>query len=147
MCQKDSVLLEKLAWMTAFVNWNVNSEWVSFSTSNLPPSALCPPVPLNQHAQGSEWVLVAQLYLTLCDPVDCSLPGSSVYGILQARILEWVAIPVSRGSSRLRYWTWVSCIAGRFFHRLSHQGSPNHHAYFRLFFFNGQSRTNYMVHI
>ena len=42
---------------------------------------------------------VAQLCLTLCDPMDCSLPGSSVHGILQARILEWVAMPSSRGSS------------------------------------------------
>ena len=41
--------------------------------------------------------------------MDCSLPGSSVYGILQARILEWVAIPFSRGSSWPRDWTWVSC--------------------------------------
>ena len=42
-------------------------------------------------------VLVAQLCPTLCDPMDCSLPCSSVYGILQARILEWVAIPFSQG--------------------------------------------------
>ena len=48
---------------------------------------------------------VAQSSLTLCDPVDCSLPGSSVHGILQARILEWVAISFSRGSSRPRDWT------------------------------------------
>ena len=46
--------------------------------------------------------------------LDCSLSGSSVYGILQARMLEWVAIPFSRGSSQPRDWTWVSCIAGRF---------------------------------
>ena len=59
--------------------------------------------------------LVAKLCLTLCDPMDGSLPGSSVHGILQARILEWVAMPFSRGSSRPRDWTWVSCIAGRFF--------------------------------
>jgi len=45
-------------------------------------------------------VLVAQSCPTLCDPMDCSLPGSSVHGILQARILEWVAIPFSRGSSQ-----------------------------------------------
>ena len=45
-------------------------------------------------------VLLAQLCLTLCDPRDCSLPGSSVHGILQARILEWVVIPFSRRSSR-----------------------------------------------
>ena len=44
-------------------------------------------------------VLVAQSYLTPCDPMDCSLPGSSVHGILQARTLEWAAMPFSRGSS------------------------------------------------
>ena len=57
----------------------------------------------------------AQSCLTLCDPMDSSPPGSSVHGILQAKILEWVAIPFSRGSSQLRDQTWVSCIAGRFF--------------------------------
>ena len=60
-------------------------------------------------------VLVAQSCLTLCNPMDCSLPGSSVHGILQARIPEWVIIPFSRGSSRPRDWTWVSWIASRFF--------------------------------
>ena len=45
---------------------------------------------------------VAQSCLTLCDPKDCSPPGSSVHGIFQARLLEWVAMPSSRGSSRLR---------------------------------------------
>ena len=60
----------------------------------------------------------------LCDPTDCSPSGSSVHGILQARILEWVAISFSRGSSRPRNWTWVSCIAGRFFTDWA-QGSPN----------------------
>ena len=47
--------------------------------------------------------------------MDCSLPSSSVHGISQARILEWVAIPFSRRSSRPKDWTWVSCTAGRFF--------------------------------
>ena len=60
-------------------------------------------------------VLVAQSCPTLCDPKDCSLPMSSVHGILQARILEWVAISYSRGSSRPRDRTQVSCIASRFF--------------------------------
>ena len=50
-----------------------------------------------------------------CDPKDYSLPGFSVRGILQARILEWVAITFSKGSSWCRNWTRVSCIAGRFF--------------------------------
>ena len=58
---------------------------------------------------------VTQSCLTLCDPVDCSPPGSSVPGIFQARMLEWVAISFSRGSSRTRDRTRVSCIAGRFF--------------------------------
>ena len=58
---------------------------------------------------------VAQLCPTLCNPMDCSPPGSSVHGILQARILEWVAISFSRGSSQPRDQTWVSCIAGRRF--------------------------------
>ena len=47
-------------------------------------------------------MLVALLCVTLCDPMDYSLPGSSVHGILEARILEWIAIPFSRGSSRTR---------------------------------------------
>ena len=57
----------------------------------------------------------AQLCPTLCDPEDCRSPGSSVHGILQARILEWVAISFSRGSSQPRARTRVSLIAGRRF--------------------------------
>ena len=53
--------------------------------------------------------------MTLCDPMDYSLPGSSVHGIFQARVLEWVATSFSRGSSRPRDRTWVSRIAGRCF--------------------------------
>ena len=53
--------------------------------------------------------LCAKSCLTLCDPMDCSPPGSSVQGILQARILEWVAISSSRGSSPPRDQTHVSC--------------------------------------
>ena len=60
-------------------------------------------------------VLVAQSCPTLCNPMDCSLPSSSVHGILQAKILEWVSIPFSRGSSQPRDQTWVCCMAGRFF--------------------------------
>ena len=59
-----------------------------------------------------------QSCLTLCDPMDCRPPGFSVYGILQARILEWVALPSSRGSSPPSDQTCVSCnsyITGRFF--------------------------------
>ena len=53
--------------------------------------------------------------LTLCDPMDCSLSGSSIHGIFQARVLEWIAISFSRGSSLPRNQTWVSLIADRRF--------------------------------
>ena len=59
-----------------------------------------------------KWSEVAQSCPTLCDSVDCGPPGSSVHGILQGRILEWVTISFSRGSSRPRDWT---CIGGRRF--------------------------------
>ena len=68
-----------------------------------------------------------QLYPTLCDPRDCSPPVFSVHGILQARILEWVSMPSSRGSTWPRDWTPTSCsscVAGGFF-AACHQGSPN----------------------
>ena len=58
---------------------------------------------------------VAQSCPTLSDPMDCRLPGSSVHGIFQARVLEWGAIAFSRGSSRPRDRTRVSCIVGRRF--------------------------------
>ena len=58
---------------------------------------------------------VAQSCLTLCDPLDCSLPGSSLHGIFQARVLEWVGISFFRGSSQPKDQTQVSCIAGGFF--------------------------------
>ena len=59
--------------------------------------------------------LVAQSGTTLCNPMDNSLPGSSVHGDLQARILEWVAMPSTNGSSQLRDSPQVSHIAGKFF--------------------------------
>ena len=66
-------------------------------------------------ACGDGGGLVAKPCLTLYDPMDCSLPGPPVHGILQARILEWVAISFFRGSSQLRNWTQISCLAGGFF--------------------------------
>ena len=75
---------------------------------------------------GTHFILVTKTFacmcakllqscLTLCDPKDLSLPGSFVHEILQAGILEWVAISYSRGSPQPGDQTWVSCIAGRFF--------------------------------
>ena len=60
-----------------------------------------------------KWSEVAQSSLTLCDPMDCSIQGSSIHGIFQARVLEQVAISFSRGSSQPRDRTQVSHIAGR----------------------------------
>ena len=63
----------------------------------------------------SEVVLFAQSCPTLCDPMDCGPPASSVHGILQARTLEWVAILFSKGSSQHRHEARVSYSAGKFF--------------------------------
>ena len=65
--------------------------------------------------------------MTLCDPMDCSLPGSSVHRILQERILEWVAMPSSRGTSTPREWTCissVSCIGKHVLYHSHHLGIP-----------------------
>ena len=65
---------------------------------------------------------------TLCDPMNRSLPGFSVHGILQARILEWVATPTSKGSSQPRDQTctsYISCICRRVLYHSRHLGNPN----------------------
>ena len=82
-------------WKTAFSNFSGKESAVDW---------MCVCVCVCMH-------VCAQLCLTLCDPMDCSPPGSSVHGILQARILEWVAMPSSRRSSWLRDQTCFSYIA------------------------------------
>ena len=70
-------------------------------------------------SEGGKWdicvcvcvCVCAQLCLTLCDPMDCSPQVSSVHGILQARMLEWIAFSFSRGSSRPKDQTWVFCVS------------------------------------
>ena len=62
----------------------------------------------------------------LCDPMDCSLWGSSIHGIFQARVLDWVALSFSRGSHQPRAWSRVSSIASRRFYCLSHQGNSSY---------------------
>ena len=74
------------------------------------------------HESESE---VTQLGLTLWDPMDCSLPGSSIHGIFQATVLEWGAISFSRGSSQPRDWTRGLLHRRQTLYRLSHQGSPH----------------------
>ena len=83
----------------------LNNAWISVSSTS------------NGDYSESIWMcvcLVTNSCPTLFDPMDCSPPGSSLHGILQARILAWVAIHFSKGSSQPRDRTWVSCITGRF---------------------------------
>ena len=68
--------------------------------------------------------MIAKLCSTLCIPLDYSPTGSSVQGISQARILEWVAISYSRASSQPRDWTLISCFGRCILYKLSHMGSP-----------------------
>ena len=89
-------------------------EWVAISFS-IYAIVYANVASINWYDSNSLKVKVTHLCPALFDPMDCSLPGSSVLGILQSRILEWVAVPSSRGSSWPRDWTRVSCIAGRFF--------------------------------
>ena len=106
-------------------------------------SSLGSALTLLNHVNGwisrkDSYILLVQLFshggglVTLCDPMECSLPGSCVHGTSQARILEWVAISFSRGSSQPRNRTQVSCFAGRLLHcrqilyQLSCEGSLNH---------------------
>ena len=101
-------------------NWWWGPEKVFTFEIQISPGAAPPP---HRRERLEGWVREAwltclhakSLVSRLCDPVDCSPVGSFVHGILQARILEWVAIPVSSGSSWPWDHTWVSCIAGRFF--------------------------------
>ena len=86
-----------------FGNWNA----VSINILNILAdcSSSC-----GRPVSGILVVWVAQSCPTVCDPVDCSLPGSSAHGTLQARMLEWGAISISRGPSQPRDWMCVSCI-------------------------------------
>ena len=71
-----------------------------------------------------KWSEVAQSCLTLCDPMDWSQPGFSICGLFQARVLEWVAVSFSRGSSQPRDWTRVSHIADKHFTIWATRESP-----------------------
>ena len=87
----------------------------AWQVDSLPLSRQGSPLQATPNGEISVCMSVAQSCLTLCDPTDGSPPGSSVHGILQARILEWVVVPFARGSCQPRDRTLVSCTAGRFF--------------------------------
>ena len=70
---------------------------------------------LEDNQYKKKWKCYSLRCVQLCNPMDHSLPGSSIHGILWARILEWVAISFSRGPSLTRDWAWVSHTTGRFF--------------------------------
>ena len=101
------------AWLPSMGPHRVGHDW-----SDIAAAAAADYV--HVHAQS------LQSYLTLCDPMDSSLPGSSVHEILQATILEWVAMPSSKGSSWTWHWTCISCIAGGF---LTHWTTWKSHVY------------------
>ena len=95
------------AWI---LDWYLNiSTYLKFNTLGFPWMNFIPNYSVCVCVCVCVCVLVGQLCLTLCDPVYCSLAGSSVPQILQARMLEWVAIPFSGGSSHYRDQAQVSC--------------------------------------
>ena len=103
---RDIVLFLTSLHIWMFYNWPQNI----FSTY----SWQCPCQYTFIERQYHPWVhacSVVQSCLTVSDPTDYSPPGSSVHGVFLARILEWVAISSSRGSSQLRDWTHVSCVS------------------------------------
>ena len=107
------------------LQWGANSIPGNLPDPRIKPRPLAYPALAGRlFTAGATWeaaspkcvcVLVAQSCPTLCNPMGCSQPSSTVHEILQARVLEWVAIPFSRGSSWPRDWTWVSLIWGKFF--------------------------------
>ena len=104
MATHSSTLAWKIPWteepgrLQSMGSWRVGHNWVTSLSLG-----------------GGAPAKSLQSCLTLCNPSDCSPPGFSVHGILQARTLEWIVIPFSRGTSQPRDQTLVSCITGRFF--------------------------------
>ena len=97
--------------------FQVMTKWINYTYTYVHSMGLNYRVSSRVPMLYSEWVSEwsRSSCQTLCDPMDCSLPGSSLHGILQARVLEWVAISFSTGSSQPRVQTRVSCIPGRRF--------------------------------
>ena len=116
--------LHVVGWGQIFLGANKPRHQLPMVFPNMSTSGVCVSRVLPTSPGKWKKVLVSQSCPTLCDPMDCKMPGSSVHGIHQARILEWVAIPFSRGSSPPRYQTQVSRIAGRFFTIWATRGAP-----------------------
>ena len=112
MCQKytSSVWLSLLSFYSDNQSGFISIHFtLLFSTENTDRKATCC-MKKKVLSRSRVCASVAQSCLTLCDPMDCSLPGSSICGNFQARILGCVAMPSSKVSSQPRDWTWVFCI-------------------------------------
>ena len=114
LCESDVESLLRSLKMHSFLKLMFTEHLFFFYQITIPA---CPPCEVKSVEK-----LVAQSCPTLCNPMDCSPPDSSVHGILQARILEWVAIPFFKESSQTRDRTRVFCIAGKILYHLSHLG-------------------------
>ena len=104
---------------------------------------------IHKHIYISE-VKVAQLCPALCDPMDCSPPGSSIHKILQARILEWVAISFPRGFNPSQGWNPGLPDCRWTLYHLSHQGNPNktdiYYYYYYYFHFTKEKTEFYILY-
>ena len=125
----DFIIAVRQAWALE-VNSTRTRVFLLFKDPGTEPwvlTALCSALsPLAGSRNHSVKVKATQASPTLCNPMDCSLPGSSVHGILQARILEWVAVPFPSGSSQPRYQTQVSCSVGGFLTVWATTEAPEH---------------------
>ena len=100
-----------LFWGMVLITVSCTMSWTSIHSSGTLSIRFNP---LNQSICHFHYIIISefdQLCLTLCDPMDCSLPGSSIHGIFQASVLKWAAISFSKGSSQSREWTLVSGLA------------------------------------
>ena len=98
------------------LNWyNYYTSFWSLFSINLNSSINCPRMCQQTYSTKDHCCLLLSHVRLFCNPMDHGLPGSSVHGISQARILEWVGISFSWASSWPKYWTQVSCLIGRFF--------------------------------
>ena len=119
-CRPSSIPAEPLMSWDVGIFWARVLEWVaSFFSKGSSQARDQTQVSCTAGRRFTIWATreseVGQSCPTLCDPMDCNLPGCSVHGIFQARVLEWIAISFSRGSSQTRNRTQVSCTAGRRF--------------------------------